>query len=92
MRTTLTLEDDLASQLRETARRTGKSFKEVVNSMLRRGLRHGDKPDEALPRFRVEAKACGFRAGVDLRKLNQLADDLEMEDFNRELTEALADR
>ena len=83
MRTTLTLEDDLAIQLRETARRTGQSFKQVVNSVLRRGLRHGNKPDKALPRFQVEPKACGFRAGVDPRKLNQLVDDLEMEDFNR---------
>ncbi len=78
MRTTLTLNDDLAQQLRETARRTGQSFKELVNSTLLRGLSHGDKPAGSLPRFKVEAKACGFRHGVDVLKLNQLFDELEI--------------
>ncbi len=92
MRTTLTLDDDLALQLQETARRSGESFKNIVNSALRRGLRQGEKPDPHLPRFVVEPKACGFRAGVDPRKLHQLLDDLEMEDFNRELAEDAARR
>jgi hypothetical protein len=36
--------------------------------------------DDQHPRpFRVRPKACGFRAGIDLTKLNQLADDLEIE-------------
>ncbi len=30
-------------------------------------------------RFRVEAKACGFKSGVDPLKLNQVYDDLEIE-------------
>lgn len=92
MRTTLTLDDDLAHQLRETARQKRTSFKEVVNSTLRRGLQAGEKPLQERPRFRVEPKACGFRAGVDPQKLNQLVDVLEMEDFNRELAEFLARR
>ena len=92
MRTTLTLDDDLAKQLRDIARRSGESFKEVVNSALRRGLRQGEKPQPRPPRFEVEPKACGFRAGVDVRKLHQLFDELEMEDFNRELAEATARR
>lgn len=87
MRTTLTLDDDLAYQLREAARRSRQSFKDVLNSTLRRGLRLSEKGEPSLPRFQVEPKACGFRAGVDLRKLNQLFDDLEMEDLSRELTE-----
>ncbi len=90
MRTTLTLDDDVAVQMRNMARRSGESFKDVVNSVLRRGLRQGEKPVPRLPRFEVEPKACGFRAGVDPRKLHQLLDDLEMEDFNRELTESAA--
>lgn len=44
MRTTLTLDDDIAKQLPEKARRSGESFKEVVNETLRRGLRSGEKP------------------------------------------------
>lgn len=92
MRTTLTLDDDLAARLRERARHSGESFKNVVNAVLRRGLRQGEKPKPRLPRFVVEPKACGFRAGVDSRKLHQLLDDLEMEDFNRELAEGAAPR
>jgi plasmid stability protein len=84
MRTTLTLDDDIAQQLQERARRSGESFKEVVNETLRRGL-HGEKPVSRLPRFEVSPKACGFRSGVDVLRLNQLNDDLEMEDFQRKL-------
>lgn len=38
MRTTLTIDDDVAAKLEAEARRTGLSFKEVVNTMLRIGL------------------------------------------------------
>lgn len=85
MRTTLTLDDDLARELKEIARRTDRSFKEVVNEALRRGLARGDKPLDRLPPFEVQPVACGFRAGVDVVKLNQLADELELEDFGEEL-------
>lgn len=90
MRTTLTLEEDLAKELQRLARQTDRSFKEVVNVTLRRGLAEGDKPESPLPPFRVEAKACGFRAGVDVFRLNQLNDELETEDFRRELQGAAA--
>jgi hypothetical protein len=80
MRTTLTIDDDLAGQLHEVARRKGESFKEVVNSTLRRGLQSEKKPSR-LARFKVTLKACGFRSGVDVLHLNQLNDDLEIKDF-----------
>jgi hypothetical protein len=38
VRTTLTLDDDLAAKLEAEARRSGLSFREVVNNMLRIGL------------------------------------------------------
>lgn len=38
MRTTLTLDDDLFMALNERARATGRTFKEVVNETVRRGL------------------------------------------------------
>ena len=88
MRTTLTLEDDLARELRKIAGQTGRSFKDVVNSMLRKALTTGEKPDPELPPFRVEPHACGFRAGVDVYRLGQVNDELEIEDFQQELAEA----
>jgi plasmid stability protein len=81
MRTTLTLDDDIAKTLQERARRSGESFKEVVNETLRRGLR-GEKAASPLPRFEVKAKACGFGRGVDVLHLNQLNDELEIEGFH----------
>lgn len=85
MRTTLTLEDELARELKRIARQTDRSFKEVVNTTLRQGLSQGPKPEAPLPPFRVRPKACGFRAGVDIYRLNQVSDEIEAEDFQREL-------
>jgi hypothetical protein len=83
MRTTLTLDDDLAKRLREKSRRSGETFKEVVNETLRRGLRSAEKPSPALPRFVVKSKARGFCAGVDILHLNRFYDELEVEEFLR---------
>ena len=79
MRTTLTLEDDLAAVLEERAGKLGVSFKEVVNQAIRQGLGqpaagHGTPPKTKPHHF-------GFRPGVDLDKLNQLTDELEAEAF-----------
>jgi len=79
MRTTLTLDDDVAKALQETARNSGRSFKEVVNETLRHGLATDAAPTRRVPRFRVHPKACGFGAGVDLAKLNQFVDEREIE-------------
>ena len=38
MRTTLTLDDDVAAKLKAEARRAGRPFREIVNETLRRGL------------------------------------------------------
>ncbi len=38
MRTTLTLDDDVASLLKKEARKSGEPFKQVVNRFLRLGL------------------------------------------------------
>ncbi|MFW5729201.1 MAG: CopG family transcriptional regulator [bacterium] len=79
MRTTLTLDDQLAADLKEKARRERKSFKEVVNEAIRSGLyAHGRAGGE---HFTVQPHRRGFRPGVDLRRLNQLADELEVAEF-----------
>jgi hypothetical protein len=83
MRTTLTLDDDVAKQLREKTRRSGESFKSVVNETLRKGLRSGEKPSPPLPRFVVKSKPCGFQPGIDILHLNRLSAELETEDFVR---------
>ena len=92
MRTTLTLDEDVAKQLRELSRHSGESFKEVVNATLRRGLHSGKKAAPRLPRFEVKPKACGFRPGVDVLRLNKLNDELELEDFQQKLAKEMVKR
>jgi len=84
MRTTLSLDRDVAERLRLEMRRTGKGLKESVNEALRRWLALGGRPPRA-PRFRVEPHAFGFKPGIDLDRLNQLADELESEEASRKL-------
>ena len=80
MRTTLTLDDDVAAKLKDYARRKRVSFKEAVNTVLRRGLTApATRPDEAQT-FRVDVFNSSFRAGIDPLRLNQLCEDLEAEE------------
>jgi predicted transcriptional regulator len=73
-RTTLTLDDDVADRLATEARRSGKPYRVVVNSALRRGL-------DAVPfetgRFQVEARPMGLRSGFDLEDIEGLLDRLD---------------
>ena len=79
MRTTLTLDDDLADALRERARLADTPFKQVVNDTLRRGMSHGTAEAER-PEYRVVPKRGGFAPGVDPLRLNQLNDQLVAEE------------
>ena len=92
MRTTLTLDDDVAHQLSERARLTGATFKQLVNDALRAGLQAGQQPHEALPPFQVTPRPGGFRTGVDMLRLNQLNDELETEEFLEQLTRTGVER
>lgn len=80
MRTTLTIDDDLAAILERECQTKGVSFKAIVNAALRRGL-----AEEALlePPRKVVTRPhpYGFRPGIDPDKLNQLADELEVAEF-----------
>jgi hypothetical protein len=78
MRTTLTLDDDIAERLMEKARETRQPFKAVVNAALRRGL---GEQNSAVKPFRVKAHHGGLLPGIDPRKLNEFFWDLEQEDF-----------
>ena len=84
MRTTLTLEPDVAEGVRREMRRSGKGLKAVVNLTLRLGLGLAGKPARP-PRFVVRPHAFGFKPGVDLDRLNQLVDELEAEEGARRL-------
>ena len=80
MRTTVTLEPELAERLKNLAHRRRTSFKEILNEAIRRGLAAGDAARQEAP-FVVEPHDGGFKPGVDPQRLNQLVDELEVEDF-----------
>jgi hypothetical protein len=82
MRTTLTLDPDVAERIRQALASGKVTLKEVVNRALRAGLNPGTASAKARP-FRVEPHASGYKAGVDALKLNQLADELEAGEFTR---------
>ncbi len=83
MRTTVTLDPDVAARLKEETRKRGISFKEALNSSVRRGLQSG----EAKPRpYRLPAPhSMGAKPGVNLDKALQLAGELEDEEILRKM-------
>ncbi len=80
MRTTLTLDDDLAGLLKQRAQELGVPFKEAVNRTIRAGLGQASLARKR-PAPKTVPHSFGFRPGVDLDKLGQLADELEGEAF-----------
>jgi len=81
MRTTIALDDDVATKLQEMAHKRRISFRKIVNEVLRRGLSAQDQPRPARQAFRVDAFDSPFKPGVDPQRLNQLVDELEVERF-----------
>lgn len=83
MRTTLTIDPDVAQELRRRMAKTKLPLKRVVNDALRAGLSSPETEPKA--RYVVEPYACEFKAGVDPSKLNRLLDDLDAEEFVRKM-------
>ena len=85
MRTTLTIEDSIARQLKEIVHRSGKSFKTVVNEALRAGIENNRIASAARP-YRMKPVSMGEVTGpYDLDKALQLADHLEDEELVRKI-------
>ena len=77
MRTTLTLDDDVAAKLKAETRRSGRSFKDIVNEYLRLGLYTKITQRPSKP-FRVEARDLGgLRPGLSLDNVGDLLEQLE---------------
>lgn len=81
MRTTVTLEPDVATRLRELAQQQGLSFKAVLNRTLRAGL-EGELDREP---FVQRTASLGLRPGVDLDRAGRVADELEDAERARKL-------
>jgi hypothetical protein len=75
VRTTLSLDDDVARLLDQESRRSGASFKEVVNRFLRLGLMASKRPMRKP--FVVAPRKLGLPAGLTYDNVQQLLDALE---------------
>jgi len=82
MRTTVTLDEDVASKLKRLAREREVSFKEALNSSLRRGLRSEEPVGQP---YRVPTKRLEARAGINLDRALRLAGESEDEETLRKL-------
>jgi plasmid stability protein len=76
VRTTLTLDDDVAAKLKAESRKAGRSFRDTVNACLRAGLSMR-RQSAAAQAFRVKVRDMGLRPGISLDKVSTLLDDLE---------------
>ena len=77
MRTTLTLDEDVAAKLKSLARRSGRAFRDVVNETLRHGLA---RSTAKAPRrsFKVKVRDLGrLRPGLSLDNIAALLDQVE---------------
>jgi len=76
LRTTLTLDEDVAARLKAEVRRTGTSFKQVVNEVLRRGM---NTPLPAPPQrpFPILVRDLGLRPGYSFDNIGELLEQIE---------------
>jgi len=76
VRTTLTLDEDVAARLEQEARRTGRSFKDTVNDLLRLALQARRRPDRRRP-FKVAPRDLGLRPGLSYDSVGDLLEAVE---------------
>jgi hypothetical protein len=77
MRTTLTLDDDVAAKLKAESRRTGRPFRDIVNEALRRGLAQRRAAASILS-FTIEPRDLGgLKPGLSLDGVADLIEHVE---------------
>lgn len=81
MRTTLTLDPDVAAKVKRGAKELGKPLKEVINAALRIGLDPVLNPPAARP-YRTEPRPMGLRQGFSYDDIAELLSRAEGEDHS----------
>ena len=76
MRTTLTLDPDVARCLEEEAHRQRRPFEQIANEAIRRGLA-SRATGRRLTRYRVRPHRTTLRPGIDAGSFNKLVDELD---------------
>lgn len=78
MRTTLTLDDDVAAKLKAESRRLDRSFREVVNETLRRGLATQRSTASRRNHFKIVPRDLGrSRPGLSLDNISEIIEQTE---------------
>ena len=75
MRTTVTLDPDVAAKIKAEMRRTGKSFKEIVNGLLRKSA--SDAAGVAKKPFTVKPICSGEKPGFAWDNVSELLGQLD---------------
>jgi hypothetical protein len=75
VRTTLSIDDDIAAIIEQEMRRSGASLKETVNRFLRLGLIAAREPGRRP--FRVVPRALGLPPGMNYDNVEELIESLE---------------
>ena len=83
MRTTVTLDSDVEQLVKAAMSRGDKSFKQVINETLRRGLQ-GSGEEGTVP-FEVKPRPMNLRPGHDPARLSELDDEAEGAEYRRKL-------
>jgi hypothetical protein len=77
MRTTLTLDEDVAAKLKAESRRAGRPFREIVNETLRHGLATRRIAAHRQP-FKVTVRDLGnLKPGLSLDNVAELIEHVE---------------
>jgi hypothetical protein len=76
MRTTVTLDADVAAQLEKEMRASGKGFKEALNDAVRQGFSRRRQISEIEP-FVVRARPLGVVPGLDYSRVGELLEVAE---------------
>ena len=71
MRTTLTLDPDVAAKAKKGAAKLRKPFKEIINAALRAGLEEILSPAAAKP-YHTKPHAMGLRRGFSYDNISEL--------------------
>jgi len=79
VRTTLTIDPDVARSLEEEARRQGKTFKQMLNETLRKGLEPARARDRPTLRYRNRADEAPVQPGIEPTTLAQIAEEIDKE-------------
>jgi hypothetical protein len=79
MRTTLTLDPDVAAKAKKGAAKLGRPFRDVINAALRVGLEEVLKPAKPKP-YRTQPRPLGLRQGFSYDNIAELLARAEGED------------